>query len=79
MAVHLLMPTSSACVTSSEKLSCMAAVGSTMLMQDRNSSELVAWFATALKFWTLKRAPPNRKQQPAGNNHRHNMCPIKNI
>jgi hypothetical protein len=34
-------------------------------MQDRNSSELVAWFATALKFCTLKRTPPNKKQQPA--------------
>lgn len=48
--VHLLMPSSSTCVTSSAKLSDMAAVGNTMLMQDRNSSELVAWFATALKF-----------------------------
>lgn len=63
-AVPLLIASTSACVTSSARLSCMAAVGSTMLMHDRNSSELVAWLATALKLCTLNRAPPNRKQQP---------------
>jgi hypothetical protein len=66
MAVPLLMCSRSKDDTSPPLLSCTAAVGMMMPMQDRNSSELVAWFATALNACVLNLRPPNRKQQPAG-------------
>ena len=45
--------------------SSLAAVGSVMPIAERKSSELIAWLATALNFWTGKRMPPKKKQQPS--------------
>jgi hypothetical protein len=63
-------------------LKVVAAVGMMMPMQLKNSSELVAWLATALKDCVLNRTPPNKKQQPTaqrvhGNNKDISRCSLQ--